>query len=113
MTSNPFMIFPETADCGHVFLKIPGRSKIIIVLPGLFLIHVSCSGPQIFLRGPNTVRSSGCNLWEQCGGMIEELLHYLYSSPAHLLQGENSDYKQQEDKMFYVDFNTFYKVFHK
>ena len=68
MTSNPFMIFPETGDCGHVFLKIPGGSKIVIVLPGLFLIHVCCSGPQIFLRGPNTVRSSGCNLWEQCGG---------------------------------------------
>ena len=27
------------------------------------------------------------------GEMIEELLHYLYSSPAHLLQGENSDYQ--------------------
>ena len=48
------------------------------------------------------------------GEMIEELLHYLYSSPAHLLQGENSDYiKQQEDRMFYVDFNTFHIVFHK
>ena len=43
------MIFPETADCGHVFHKIPGRSKIVIVLPGLFLIHVCCSGPHIFL----------------------------------------------------------------
>ena len=87
------MISPETAYCGHVVLKIPGRSKIVIVLPGLFLIHVCCSGSQIFLRGPNNVRSSSCNLWEQCGEMIEELLHYLYSSPAHLLQGENGDYQ--------------------
>ena len=84
----------NSADCGNVFLKIPGRSKIVIVLPGLFLIHVCCSGPQIFLRGPNTVRSSGCNLMEQCvGEMVEELLHYLYSSPADLLQGENSAYQ--------------------
>ena len=47
MTSNPFMIFPETADCGHIFLKITGRLKIVIILPGLFLIHACWSGPQI------------------------------------------------------------------
>ena len=47
------------------------------------------------------------------GEMIEELLHYLYRSAAHLLQGENSDYQATGGQDVIFDFNSFYKVFHK
>jgi hypothetical protein len=50
------------------------RRSTVAVLPGLLFIHKSNSAFKYVFSGPNTVRSSGCSRWEQCGGNVKKLI---------------------------------------